>query len=120
MATATEVLRPDPPVRDPNGDLSLDFLAAVAQAVAARDAFAARKLAGALHEADVGDRNAALEPEERTRFIGVLGDDFDFAALTELDDTVRAQILEEMPAETVAEGVRDLESDDAVSILEDL
>ena len=33
---------------------------------------------------------------------------------------MREEILEELPAETVAEGVRDLDSDDAVYILEDL
>ena len=49
-----------------------------------------------------------------------MGHDFDFAALTEVDDTVREEILEELPAETVAEGVRELDSDDAVAILEDL
>jgi magnesium transporter len=120
MATETEARRPDPAVRDAGGDLSPAFHAAVEHAVAGEDATEARKLSGALHEADVGDLIAALEPEARTKFIRLLGDDFDFTVLTELDDTIRAQILEEMPAEAVAEGVRDLESDDAVSILEDL
>jgi magnesium transporter len=49
-----------------------------------------------------------------------MGQDFDFAALTEIDDTIREEILEELPTETVAEGVRELDSDDAVAILEDL
>jgi magnesium transporter len=49
-----------------------------------------------------------------------MGHDFDFSALTEVDDTVREEILEELPSETVAEGVRELDSDDAVVILEDL
>ena len=49
-----------------------------------------------------------------------MGQDFDFTALTEVDDTVREEILEELPTETVAEGVRELDSDDAVAILEDL
>ena len=49
-----------------------------------------------------------------------MGDDFDFTALTEVDDAVRDEILEELPDATVAEGVRDLDSDDAVTILEDL
>jgi magnesium transporter len=52
--------------------------------------------------------------------IELLGRDFDFAALTEVDDTVRDDILEELETETVAEGMRDLDSDDAVYILEDL
>ena len=49
-----------------------------------------------------------------------MGADFDFTALTEVDDTVREEILEELPTETVAEGVRELDSDDAVAILQDL
>ena len=52
--------------------------------------------------------------------VHLLGGDFDFAVLTELDDTLRAQLLEALPAETVAEGVRQLDSDDAVAILEEL
>jgi magnesium transporter len=49
-----------------------------------------------------------------------MGADFDFTALTEVDDTIREEILEELPAGTVAAGVRELESDDAVYLLEDL
>ena len=49
-----------------------------------------------------------------------MGGAFDFTALTEVDDTVREEILEELPPKTVAEGVRELDSDDAVAILEDL
>ena len=85
-----------------------------------RDAAALRELVGELHEADVGDLIEALDPELRPRLIELLGRDFDFTALTEVDDTVREEILEELPAETVAEGVRELDSDDAVAILEDL
>ncbi|HEX2726680.1 MAG TPA: magnesium transporter, partial [Beijerinckiaceae bacterium] len=73
-----------------------------------------------LHEADLGDLLEALDPERRPRLIELLGRDFDFAALTEVDDAVRDDILEELEPQTVAEGVRELDSDDAVSILEDL
>jgi Mg/Co/Ni transporter MgtE len=52
--------------------------------------------------------------------IELMGGDFDFAALTEVDDTVREEILDELPAATVAEGVREMDSDDTVYILEDL
>ena len=77
-------------------------------------------LAGDLHEADTGDLIEALDPELRPRFVELMGRDFDFTALTEVDDTVREEILEELPPTTVAEGVRDLDSDDAAYILEDL
>jgi magnesium transporter len=79
-----------------------------------------RHLVADLHEADVGALIEALEPELRPRLIGLLGADFDFTALTEVDDAVREEILDELPPATVAEGVRELDTDDAVFILEDL
>ena len=54
-------------VRDERGDLAADFVEAVEQAIAADDAAAARKLAGTLHEADVGDLLEALDADERAR-----------------------------------------------------
>ena len=62
----------------------------------------------------------ALDAEHRPQLIELMGPEFDFTALTEVDVTVREDILEELPAETVAEGVRELDSDDAVEILKDL
>lgn len=62
----------------------------------------------------------ALDPDHRPRLVELLGIYFDFTALTEVDDSVREEILEELPPQTVAEGVRDIESDDAVAILEDM
>ena len=73
-----------------------------------------------LHEADLGDLIAALEPDDRVSLVEMTGTDFDFSALNEVDDTVREEILEELEPETVAEGVRELESDDAVELLETL
>ncbi len=96
------------------------FVDAISRAVEASDPAQVRALAGDLHEADLGDLLEALSADERPRLVELLGTDFDFAALTEVDDTVREEILDELPNEIVAEGVRDLESDDAVRILEDL
>src|SRR5712691_6915325 len=107
-------------LRDEDGAIRADFVERVALAVAAADTASLRELVGDLHEADVGDLIEALDPELRPRLVEVMGLDFDFSALTEVDDTVREEILEELPAETVAEGVRELDSDDAVAILEDL
>jgi magnesium transporter len=73
-----------------------------------------------LHEADLGDLIAALEPDDRVSLVELTGADFDFSALNEVDNTVREEILEELEPETVAEGVRELEADDAVELLEAL
>ena len=112
---------PDPiGLRDDEGDINRAFVDAVAQTIADHDAKALLELVGDLHEADVGALIEALDHEDRPRLIELMGREFDFAALIEVDDSVREDILEELPTETVAEGMRDLESDDAVAILEDL
>ncbi|HZN29213.1 MAG TPA: magnesium transporter [Xanthobacteraceae bacterium] len=107
-------------LRGEDGTLREDYVEQVARAIEAADALALRELVGELHEADLGDLIEALDQDLRPRLVELLGHDFDFTALTEVDDTVREEILEELPAETVAEGVRDLDTDDAVAILEDL
>jgi magnesium transporter len=97
-----------------------DYVERVARAITARNSAQLRELVGELHQADVGDLIEALDGDLRPRLVELMGHDFDFSALTEVDDTVREEILDELPAETVAEGVRELDSDDAVAILEDL
>lgn len=109
-----------PPLRTGDGELDPLFLDAIRAAIEAADAPTVEALAADLHEADVGDIIEALSPDERAPFIQLLGEHFDFTALTEVDETVRVQLIEELPREAVAEGVRDLDSDDAVYILEDL
>ena len=112
---------PDPPgLYDEEGEIRRPFVEAVTQAITALDAKALLELVGDLHEADVGALIEALDHEDRPRLIELMGREFDFAALIEVDERVREDILDELPTETVAEGMRDLESDDAVAILEDL
>src|SRR5437879_5382858 len=73
-----------------------------------------------MHVANLGDLIAALEPDDRVKLVELTGTDFDFSALNEVDDAVREGIPEELEPETVAEGVRGLESDDAVELLQSL
>ena len=108
------------PVRDAGGAIDAGLVEQVSQALVLSDLTTLRGVVGDMHEADLGALLEALEPDERPRLISLLGSDFDFTALTEVDDTIRAESLEELSAQTVAEGVRDLDTDDAVYILEDL
>lgn len=119
---APETLGPHglPSLRAEDGELDPLFLDAIHRAIEAADARTVAALAADLHEADVGDVIEALSADERAPFIQLLGEHFDFAALTEVDETVRVQLIEELSPDAVAEGVRDLDSDDAVYILEDL
>lgn len=107
-------------LRDEDGNLRPAFVESVHAAIVAENREELTRLAGDLHEADLGELIEALASEDRPRLIALMGRDFDFTALTEVDDAVREEILEEVSNEAIAEGVRDLDSDDAVYILEDL
>jgi len=96
------------------------FIERVAQAIEAGEVAELKALVADLHETDIARLLEALPAPDRPRMIELLGSDFDFTALTELDETVRVQILEELTTKTVVDGVRDIDSDDAVYILEDL
>ena len=102
------------------GELSSGFLDSVSEAIEASDEDGVRRLTADLHEADLADLIEALKAPERAQLVEMLGSHFDFAALTELDESLRVSILEALPAEVVAAGVSELESDDAVLILDDL
>ena len=106
--------------RNKDGSIRKTFVKSVARRIEAADATGLRTLVGDLHESDMGALIEALPHEQRSRLVELLGIDFDFTALTEVDDAVREEILEELPSQAVAKGVSELESDDAVAILEDL
>jgi magnesium transporter len=108
------------PFRDTEGYVNPDFVQSITNAIDAADAGSLRALVDDFHESDLGDLLESLEPGYRPRLIELLGSSFDFTALTEVDDAIREEILEGLKTSTLAEGVRDLESDDAVTILESL
>src|ERR1700687_527897 len=108
------------PMRAEDGEIRHEFVEAISRAIHAGETPFLRAVVAELHEADLGDLIAALEPDDRVSLVELTGTDFDFSALNEVDDTVREEILEELEPETVAEGVRELESDDAVELLETL
>ena len=107
-------------VRDERGWISQEFFNQIEEAIEARDSDLLLNLTQDLHEADLGDIIEALGTRNRADFIDLLADDFDFAALVELDDSLRFKILEELPNESIAEGISELDSDDAIVILEEM
>jgi magnesium transporter len=112
--------RPKEESHDDAGELKPGFVATVEAAVNARDRDVLNGLVGDLHEADLGGLIEALDPDLRAELISILGRDFDFSALTEVDENIRDEIIEELPNSAVALYVQDLENDDAVALLEDL
>ena len=109
-----------PETPDKQGAVTAALVEAVSETIRVGDAERLRTLVGGLHEADQGELLETLDTELRPGLIELLGADFHFAALTEVDEAVRLEVLETLPTEVVVEGLRELESDDAVYILEDL
>ncbi len=102
------------------GAVRPDFLVMIGAAIADRDVIYLRQHVARLHGSELGDVIEALIPEQRIALIRLLGTDFDMAALTEVDESIRLRIVEQLPNDQIAAALGELDSDDAVYILEDL
>ncbi|WP_192180986.1 magnesium transporter [Mesorhizobium amorphae] len=103
-----------------DGAVQSSFLAHVGAAIADRDTLTLKREVGDLHQSELGDLLEALHPEQRRALVELLGADFDFSALTEVDEAIRLDIVDNLPNAQIAQAVQELDSDDAVYILEDL
>jgi magnesium transporter len=106
--------------RDAEGHLSADWLERLRNHLAAGEEHDVAELMEPLYAADAGDVLEAIDADERVQLVQMLGDKFDYLALTEVDDTVRSELIDDLPVEDVARGMSTLDSDDAVYILEDI
>lgn len=116
--TAADAVHPG--TYDDDGNIAASFLAHIGAAIADRDTITLKRDVDELHQSELGDLLEALLPEQRRALVELLGRDFDFSALTEVDDAIRLDIVDNLPNEQIAQAVQELDSDDAVYILEDL
>lgn len=107
-------------IYDDSGVLRPEFLNRVTTAIAEGDTETLKQNVGELHQSEVGDLLETLSPDQRLALVELMGADFDFSALTEVDEAIRLDIVENLPNEQIAQAVQELDSDDAVYILEDL
>ena len=92
----------------------------LAEALTRRDREAIRSLVAGLQAPDLADLIELLTPDQRTQLVQTLGATFDPEALSELDESVRDQLLRDLPNTIVAKAVAELETDDAAYVLENL
>ena len=78
------------------------------------------ELVGPLHAADLADLIEQLPGDERHTLVKILGHDLDSEALSYLDYGVRVELVSALAPEKLAAILLDLESDDAIDIIEDL
>jgi len=92
----------------------------IKELIAADDDVGLKQFIEPLHESELGDVLEALEPPQRASLVNLSAGGFDYASLTEVDEAVRLEVVKSIPNEQIAEAVTELDSDDAVFILEDL
>ncbi len=73
-----------------------------------------------LHPADIADLFELLERRERNDLAAAITDLMSSEVVAELNDYVREDMIEALPAAAVAEIVGQLDTDDAVQLIEDL
>jgi magnesium transporter len=107
-------------VVDEEDRLRPEFVDKVLDAVDAGDDETARKLVAPLHPADIADLIELAARDEREGLVKALAGIISPDVLAEMNDYVREGLLDEMEPQQVADIAGQLETDDAVALIEDL
>lgn len=119
VVTAGEPLRENDSLDDENM-LKKDFVRRVRNALDDGENDTVYELVEGLHPADIADLFELLDADERPAFARAISDLMGSEVIAELNDHVREQLVESLPAEMVADIAEQLDTDDAVAMLEDL
>ena len=101
-------------------ELDDDRLRLIDQAIDAGDAAAVDALLEPLHDADIADLIEQLDEDDRRTLLRLWSGAIDGEILSEIDESIREEVLEDLPPEEVAAAVRELHTDDLVDLIENL
>ena len=73
-----------------------------------------------MHGADIADIIERLTPAHRRSFMQLYSGEFDGEILSEIDESIREEVMDLLPRHVLAEAVREMDSDDVVDLIEDL
>ncbi|WP_372574258.1 magnesium transporter [Ruegeria jejuensis] len=105
---------------DESYELDRKLVSAILYAVDVQDRDKLIELMEPLHPADIADLLEQINAHDRARLIRLYDKEFDGDILSELDDSVREEVINVLHPHVLAEAVRELESDDVVDLVEDL
>lgn len=105
---------------DEDDRLKPAFVRDVLELAAAGEEEAARERVGRLHPADIADLFELVSDEDRPLLATVLGDMLSPDVLAEMNEHVRERLIDLLAPEQVAEIAAELDTDDAVAIIEDM
>ncbi|MEP2892592.1 magnesium transporter [Tateyamaria sp.] len=95
-------------------------VSAILYAVDIEDRTQLTKLMEPLHAADIADLLEQINPFDRSRLIRLFDREFDGEILSELDESIREEVIGVLKPAVLADAVRELDSDDVVDLVEDL
>ena len=97
-----------------------EVIDSVIQAIDDGDALRLDDLLEPMHAADIADLIEQLTPARRKVFLDLYSGEIDGEILSEIDESIRDEVVEALPHAVLAEAVREMDSDDVVDLLEDL
>lgn len=106
-------------VREDN-PLEARRVAAILSAVDVGDTVRLTELLEPLHAADIADLLEQIGSGDRRALLQLWSGEIDGEILSEIDESIREEVIEYLPHSVLAEAVRELDTDDVVDILEDL
>ena len=105
---------------DDDFDLGQGALGRVIAAVDGGDQAALDRLLEPMHAADIADLIEQFTPARRRSFLTLYSGEIDGEILSEIDESIRDEVVDQLPHAVLAEAVREMESDDVVDLLEEL
>ncbi|MFT4057493.1 MAG: magnesium transporter, partial [Novosphingobium sp.] len=123
MEHTEDTVRQDAPESeslDEDNRLKPEFVRSVKDALDDEDTDRVYDLVEGLHPADIADLFELFDERERLTLASAIRDLMGSEVIAELNDWVREALVEALPADVVAEIAEQLDTDDAVAMLEDL
>lgn len=100
--------------------LNSDVIRVAIIALDSDDGAAILEIVEPLHPAEIADLIEMLRGPMRTQLVELLRPKFDPEILSELDETVRDEVAEQLGTETIAKAIAALDSDDALNLISTL
>lgn len=97
-----------------------DLLPAIVEALDDGRADDVWSLVEPLHYSEIADVLEWMSSGEREQLVAALGNRLDYDSLTELDETVREEVIGYLGLENMVQAVAELDSDDAVELFREL
>ena len=105
---------------DEDDRLKPEYVREVMERVEAGDSEAARALVEPLHPADLADLFELIDSDDRRALAAAIADMLDGDVLAEMNEHVREELVDTLDPRQVADIAGEMETDDAVAMIEDL